>query len=75
MIDHIALKEKCFQVLLDNVGDVETEWFIHVIQTQKQDYTKWRKEHYDNMSDDEFDSAVRNHSDENPFSYKKAVEV
>ena len=75
MIDHVALKEKCFKVLLDNVGDVEMEWFIHDIQTQKQDYTKWRRDHYDSIADNNFDAAVRKHSNEHPFTYKKAVEI
>ena len=75
MIDHVALKTKCFQVLRDNVGDVEAEWFIHDIQTQKQDYTSWRQQHYDAMSDEEFREGVRQHSEKSPFVYKKAVEI
>ena len=75
MIDHIALKTKCYKALRESVGDIQAEWFIHDIQTQKQDYTAWRQQHYEGMKDSEFRDAVHKHSDESPFIYDKASEV
>ena len=75
MTDHVALRTKCYKALRDSVGDVQAEWFIHDIQTQKQDYTSWRQQHYDGMTDDAFREAVRKHSEESPFVYDKAIEI
>ncbi len=75
MIDHVALKTKCYKALRGSVGDVQAEWFIHDIQIQKQDYTAWRQQHYDGMTDGDFQKAMHKHSDENPFIYDMAEEV
>ena len=45
MVDQIALTSKCFEVLCENVGTVEMEWFLHFIKSGKIDYTQWRREH------------------------------
>lgn len=37
---------------------METERFIAVINREKFDYTKWRREYFDDMSSDEFNSAA-----------------
>ena len=75
MIDHVALRTKCFKVLQENVGEIETEWFIHDLQTQKQDYTAWQREHYDALSADEIREGIRRNAGEDPFVYEKAVEI
>ncbi len=74
MIDRVSLKTKCLTLLRDHIGDIETEWFLHDIQTQKQDYTLWQRDYYDAISDDELKQAVQKHIKEHPFEYEKATE-
>ena len=75
MVDHVALRDKCYKALQDTVGEVGMEWFIHDIQTRKQDYTEWQREHYDAIPDEEIRKGVRRNAEEHPFKYEKAVEV
>jgi len=43
------LKSKAMEILVDNIGVVETERFITLILKEPFDYTEWRRE---NLSDD-----------------------
>ncbi|ACF43048.1 hypothetical protein [Pelodictyon phaeoclathratiforme] len=42
-----------FEVLNHNLGMVESEKFIALIQREKFDYTKWRKNLFEGLSGDE----------------------
>lgn len=42
-----------FEVLNHNLGMVESEKFIALIQREKFDYTKWRKNLFERLSGDE----------------------
>ncbi len=53
------------------LGVVETERFIAVINRERFDYTKWQRERFDNMSSDEFNNAAVAYSKENPFCKKE----
>ncbi len=53
------------------LGVVETERFIAVINRERFDYTKWQRERFDNMSFDEFNSVAAVYSKENPFCKKR----
>lgn len=44
--------------MLEKHGVVETERFIVVINKEKIDYLKWQRERFDNMSPEEFISAM-----------------
>ena len=39
------LKTKCFDILAEQVGDVEMERFVMLIHRDVFDYTEWRKDH------------------------------
>lgn len=43
MITDTEIRLRGFQVLSDNLGDVEAERFIALIQREPFDYTKWRQ--------------------------------
>ena len=43
MITDTEIKLKGIQVLVEHLGDVETERFIALIQREPFDYTKWRQ--------------------------------
>ncbi len=47
------IKLKGLQTLTDNLGDVEAERFIALIQREPFDYTKWRKELDEELSVEE----------------------
>jgi hypothetical protein len=42
-----------FEILSNNLGMVETERFIALIQREKFDYTKWREDLFDGLSGEE----------------------
>ena len=43
MISDTEIKLKGFQLLAENLGDVEVERFISLIQREPFDYTNWRQ--------------------------------
>ncbi len=43
MITDTEIKLKGFQLLAENLGDVELERFISLIQREPFDYTNWRQ--------------------------------
>ena len=73
MNDNIALASKCLDILCKQVGVVDTERFIHFIKAEAFDYTKWQREHYDNIPADELRSAIIEFNNEHPFNGAKAV--
>ena len=50
MITDTEIKVSGFQVLVQNLGDVEAERFISLIQREPFDYTKWRQDIDENIS-------------------------
>jgi len=46
------------EVLLENLGMVEAERFIMLIQKEPFDYTEWQKELYADMSVEEISAAA-----------------
>ena len=49
MISDTVIKQKGFEVLKEKLGIVEMERFIMLINREKFDYTKWRKELFEDM--------------------------
>lgn len=75
MTDQIALATKCFNILSENVGPLEMEWFLHYIGSGKIDYTTWQRDYYDAILDEELREAAWKHEKEHPFQGKKAVRL
>ena len=70
--NNIALVSRCMDILCDQVGIVDTERFIYIMRSEAFDYTKWQRDHYDNISPDELDAAVDKFSSEHEFKGSKA---
>jgi len=70
MITDTEIKITGFQILSKNMGDVEAERFIALIQREPFDYTKWRKNIDEDLSIEEISAKamkIRNsHRDRTP---------
>ncbi len=45
----VELLARGMRCLVETMGVVEAEYFIAAVQRERFDYTKWQKEHFDNM--------------------------
>lgn len=70
--NNIALVSRCMDILCNQVGIVDTERFIYIMRSEAFDYTKWQRDHYDNISPNELDAAVDKFSSEHQFKGSKA---
>ncbi len=67
MITDTEIKTKGFQVLAQNLGDIEAERFVALIQREPFDYTKWRQDMDEELSLEEISRkamALRNKNTE-----------
>ena len=46
------------ECLVERFGIVNTEMFLAAVKTGNSDYTKWRRQIFDDMAPAEFDAAV-----------------
>ena len=53
-----VIRSKGITVLMENLGLVETERFIMLIQKEPFDYTEWQKDLFENMSIDEISAKA-----------------
>ena len=53
------LSSRCMDVLVQNVGLLETERFIAHLSRESADYTKWRQDKFDDLSLEELGRATR----------------
>ena len=53
--------------LVKNFGIVNAELFINSVRAACPDYTLWRRQIFDNMSDEEFDKFLKDSIEGNPF--------
>lgn len=76
MIDNMSVTvEKCMDTIRRNLGTVELETFIYYVRSQNFDYTKWQREHYDSMTEDEIYDDLKKYSAANKFEGKKATVI
>lgn len=54
-----ALGSRCMDVLMRNVGLLETERFIAFLSRESADYTEWRQNHFDDLTIEELGRATR----------------
>jgi hypothetical protein len=59
------IKQEGFQALKTKLDTVEVERFIVLINRKKFDYTKWRKDLFENMTIDEIADKAGKYSDNN----------
>lgn len=60
MMTDIEIRLKGIQVLTDQLGDVEAERFVALIQREPFDYTKWRQGLDENLSIGEISKKAMN---------------
>ncbi|MDA3800051.1 MAG: hypothetical protein PF692_13340 [Kiritimatiellae bacterium] len=58
MITDTEIKITGFQILAKNMGDVEAERFIALIQREPFDYTKWHQDIDENLSIEEISAKA-----------------
>lgn len=56
--------------LIDNLGNVEAEEFIAVIQRERFDYTKWRESLFEGMTLKEINDVAVEYAKAHPFKGK-----
>lgn len=66
-MSNIEIMDRGISALLKALGAVETERFISIINSEKFDYTKWQRTHFDGISADDFFDAAIKYQETNPF--------
>jgi hypothetical protein len=59
------LKLKAIEILSENLGLIDTERFIALIQKDKFDYTKWRENLFNGLSGEEISKLAMEYKNEN----------
>lgn len=54
-----GLSDRCMDVLVQNVGVLETERFVAYLSRERADYTKWRQDRFDDLTLEELGRATR----------------
>ena len=54
-----ALGSRCLDILMRNVGLLETERFIAYLSRESADYTEWRQNQFDDLTIEELGRATR----------------
>lgn len=72
-INTAEIMDRGISCLLEKLGSVETERFISVMIREKFDYTKWRRQYFDDMSAEEFNGAAIAYAKGHPFQPKKKL--
>ena len=67
MIADIEIMDRGITCLIRELGIVETEAFISYLKNEKFDYTKWRKDKFDDMSLSEIGKAAAEYESKHPF--------
>lgn len=58
------IKIEAFQALAQRLNPVEVERFVVILNRERFDYTKWRKNLFENMSIEELSAAAEKYSQE-----------
>lgn len=59
----VAVSARCMDVLVSQVGLLETERFIAHLSRERMDYTKWRQDQFEDLSLEELGRATRESGD------------
>ena len=66
------IMDRGINCLLEKLGSVETERFISVLIRERFDYTKWRRQYFDDVDAEEFNAAAVEYAKAHPFKPKKS---
>ena len=62
-----AIMEKGINVLLENLGVLDTEQFISTLLKEPFDYTEWSRKHYADVNLHEFNMRAVEYDKKNPI--------
>ncbi|MBR1553264.1 MAG: hypothetical protein IJ631_04545 [Schwartzia sp.] len=65
--------ERGMGCLMKELGPIETAEFIMAIKTDNFDYTEWRKDFFDKMTDEEYHNAAVEYAKTHPFKGKAKI--
>ena len=66
-ISAVELLNSGMAALKDSLGIVNAERFILLVLSEKNDYTKWRRKYFENMTDEEIRTAAIEYDKNNPY--------
>jgi hypothetical protein len=72
-MSNTEIMDKGFKCLLENLGVIETEKFIALINRERFDYTEWRRDLFDDMTPEEFNAAAVEYAKAHPFQPKREL--
>jgi hypothetical protein len=72
-MSNTEIMDKGFKCLLENLGVIETEKFIALINRERFDYTEWRRDLFDDMTPEEFNAAAVEYAKSHPFQPKREL--
>ena len=64
------IMDRGINCLLEKLGSVETERFISVLIREEFDYTKWRRQYFDDVDAEAFNAAATEYAKAHPFKAK-----
>ena len=67
MDNTMEIMNKGINCLLQQLGVIETEKFISIINREKFDYTKWREHLFENMTLEEINAKAMEFAQNNPL--------
>jgi hypothetical protein len=65
MLTDFEIKKKGFRILIENLGDVDTEKFISLIIKDPLDYTKWQSTLWTNQTVDKLSEQAMDYRSKN----------
>ena len=69
--DTNSVMRRGLKALETQLGIIEIEQFISIMNREKNDYTEWRKTLFEDMTDEEFHNAAVDYGNTHHFNYKK----
>lgn len=67
-----SVMRKGLRALESQLGIIEIEQFISVVNREKNNYTEWRKTMFDDMTVEEFSEAAAEYDRKHPAIFKRA---
>lgn len=73
MVNAIEVLDQGFACLVENMGVIDTEYFISLIKRDDFDYTVWQREYFDKMESGEFAAKASAYANSHPYTGKGQI--
>lgn len=73
MANSIQILDQGFACLVENMGVIDTEYFISLIKRDDFDYTVWQREYFDKMKAGELAEKASDYANRNPYTGKGEI--